>query len=123
MAGLTAHGATFTFLTFAGDVTGISVESPVAELADMTSAGQPAGFMVMVPTGAQSGGSITVDFIARAGAVVPSGLVRRVGSLAFRSPGFTYGVNAVCESASVSAQAGDLIKGSLRFRPTDYYGG
>ena len=121
MAGLTAHGATFTFLDFAGDVTGISVESPVAELTDMTSAGHPARFIVMQPTGAVSGGSITVDFLAKTGAAIPSSLVRRVGPLAFRSPQFNYGVNAVCESASISAQAGDLIKGSLRFRPTDYY--
>ena len=121
MAGLTAHGATFTFLDFAGDVTGISVESPVAELTDMTSAGHPARFIVMQPTGAVSGGSITVDFLAKSGGV-PSALVRRVGPLVFRSPMFNYGVNAVCESASISAQAGDLIKGSLRFRPTDFYG-
>lgn len=122
MAGLTAHGATFTFQSFGGDVTGISVESPVAELTDMTSIVDPASFMVMVPTGAWSGGSISVDFLAKRGAALPSTLVRERGRLLFASENFTLAINAICESASVTAQAGDLIKGSLRFRPTDYYG-
>lgn len=122
MAGLTAHGATFTFNAFGGDVTGISVESPVAELADMTSAADPAGFLVLRPTGAITGGSITVDFIAKRGAMPPTAHVREFGQLRFASPEFTYAVNVVCESASISAQSGDLIKGSLKFRPTDYYG-
>jgi hypothetical protein len=122
MAGLTAHGATFTFMSFVGNVTGISVESPVAELTDMTSAGHPAGFIVMQPTGAVSGGSITVDFLAKSGAAIPTSHVRQFGQLRFASLEFTYAVQAVCESASITAQSGDLVKGSMKFRPTDYYG-
>ena len=122
MAGLTAHGATFTFNSFGGEVTGISVESPVAELTDMTSAGHPAGFIVMQPTGALSGGSITVEFLAKTGAALPASHVRQFGQLRFASPKFTYAVQVVCESASISAQSGDLVKGSIKFRPTDYFG-
>ena len=122
MAGITAHGATFTFNAFGGEVTGISVESPVAELANMTSMTDPVGMVKMVPTGEISGGTITVDFLARAGSALPTTHVRQRGQLRFASSNLTYVVNAVCESASISAQAGDLIKGSLRFRPTDYYG-
>lgn len=120
MAGLTAHGATFTFLQFRGAVTGVSIETPVAELADMTDITAPASHMVMVPTGAWSGGSVTVDFLAGPNHS-PGSLVRQVGILLFASQNFTFAVNAVCESASVAAQAGDLVKGSMRFRPTDYY--
>lgn len=122
MAGITAHGATFTFFSFVGDVTGISVESPVAEIVDMTGMTDSAGYIVAVPTGAISGGSITIDFLARKDAALPSAHVRQRGPLVFASPDFSYAVNAICESATISAQAGDLVKGSLKFRPTDHFG-
>lgn len=126
MAGLTAHGAAFVFLDFRGDITGISIESPSAEVTNMTSASDPVGHIVMVPTGEIAGGTITVDFLAKAppgsgAAPLPTVYVKKVGSLFFASPSFACKVNVVCESASISAQSGDLIKGTLRFRPTDYY--
>lgn len=120
MAGVTAQGAAFTFAGFSGAVTGISVESPVAELADFTSIADRAEIIKIVPTGAWSGGSITVDYIATSG--LPTALVRSRGTLAFVSPRFTYSVNAVVESASITAQTGDIVRGSIRFKPTDYYG-
>lgn len=120
MAGITAQGAAFTFAGFSGAVTGISVESPVAELADFTSIADRADIIRIVPTGAWSGGSITVDYIATSG--FPVSLVRTRGLLLFSSPQFTHAVNAVVESASITVQTGDVIRGTIRFKPTDYYG-
>jgi hypothetical protein len=120
MAGFTAQGATFTFAGFSGKITGITVESPVAELADMTGISDSASMIVLRPTGAWSGGSIVVDCILSSS--VPTAFVRSRGQLTFSSPGFSYAVNAVVESASVTAQAGEVVRGTLRFRPTDYYG-
>lgn len=120
MAGVTAHGALFFYNGFAGSVSGIAVETPVAEVTDMSSLGHPKGYMVMVPTGDQSGGTITVDFLT-ANVDVQS-LVRSTGTLTFRSPGFSIARRVLCESASIGAQAGELVRGSIRFRITDYTG-
>lgn len=120
MAGITAQGATFTFASFSGHVTGISVESPVAELADMTSAADGADHMVLVPTGSWSGGSVTVDYLSN-GQSLPLSLVRTKGQLKFASPQFSCAFNVVLESATVNAQTNELVRGTARFRPTDYY--
>jgi hypothetical protein len=120
MAGATAHGATFSFLGFSGRLTGISVEMPTAEITNMTSAGNGRGFMVMVPTGDSSGGTITVDFLTIN--TDPWSFVKKAGVLTFRSAGYSISRRVVCESASVSAQSGELVRGSLRFLITDYTG-
>jgi hypothetical protein len=119
MAGATAQGATFSFAGFSGKVTGISVESPTAVIADMTAIGDPKGYVVMVPTGDWVGGTVTVDFIA---AGDPQGLVRATGALSFASAALTVSRRVICQSASIGAQAGELIRGSLKFLITDYTG-
>jgi hypothetical protein len=120
MAGATAHGATFSFMGFSGKLTGISVEMPTAEVANMTAAGNGLGYTVMVPTGEWAGGTITVDFLS----VIadPQSLVRKVGNLSFSSAGYSVSRRVICESASVSAQTGELVRGSLKFLMTDYQG-
>lgn len=118
MAGATAHGATFSFLNFSGSLVGISVEMPTAEVVNMTSAYDVLGSMVTVPTGEWSGGTITVDFLTSN--VDPQLLVRRVGQLTFSSRGYSISRRVVCESASIGAQAGELVRGSLKFLMTDY---
>jgi hypothetical protein len=120
MAGATAHGATFSFMGFSGKLTGISVEMPTAEVANMSGVGDGRGFMVMVPTGDSSGGTITVDFISSKSD--PWSFVKRVGVLSFSSAGYSISRRVICESASVSAQSGELVRGSLRFLMTDYSG-
>jgi len=120
MAGLTAHGATFSFLNFSGKLLGISVEMPTAEIANMTAATDGLGYIFMVPTGEWSGGTITVDFLTTN--VDPQTLVRKVGTLRFTSAGYSVARRVVCESASVSAQTGELVRGSLKFLMTDYLG-
>jgi hypothetical protein len=120
MAGATAHGATFSFLTFSGKLIGISVEMPTAEVTNMTAATDKLGYTFMVPTGEQSGGTITVDFLTWN--ADPWSFVKKVGELKFTSGGYTVARQVVCESASVSAQAGELVRGSLKFLITDYKG-
>ncbi len=119
MAGFTAQGATFTYSGFSGKVTGISVETPTAVIADMTAVGNPSGYMVMVPTGDWAGGTITVDFIA---AGDPQSLVKTTGIVTFASAALTISRRVVCQAASISAKAGEIVSGSLKFLITDYTG-
>lgn len=123
MAGVPANGATFTFRGVQAIVTGISVETPAAEVVDMASAADPVGAIVMVPTGEWSGGTVSVDYI-HAGPLQtdPQAVVRQVGQLRFASPGYTVSRNAILESATTEARTGDIVRGTLRFRMTDYYG-
>lgn len=123
MAGVSAQGATFTFQGVQAIVSGISVETPTAEVTDMASAVDPVGTIGMVPTGEWSGGAISVDYI-HAGPlqVDPQTLVRQIGQLFFGSPGYSVARNVILESATTEARAGDIVRGTLRFRMTDYYG-
>ena len=122
MAGVTAHGATFIFsaagASVSGTITGISVEMPTAEVTDMSSISDSGSKMVIVPTGAWTGGTITVDFLTVN--QDPQAAVRAAGRLSFTSAGYSISRSVICESASVDARAGELIRGSLRFRMTDY---
>lgn len=113
--------ATFTFTGgFAGKIVGVSVETPTAELTDMSAAGDPKDSIFMVPTGAWSGGSITVEFISTG--TDPQTSVKKVGSLTFASAAFSVTRQVVCESASVSAKVGDVVRGSAKFCMTDWHG-
>lgn len=120
MAGATAQGARVSFLNFTGDVTGISVEMPTAQVTDMTAAGDGLGYSFMVPTGEWAGGTITVDFLTTN--ADPQSFVRKVGQLTFTSAGYSVSRRVICESASIGAQAGELVRGSLKFLMTDYQG-
>lgn len=126
MAGFSAHGATFTFQTIAGqlsaNVTGLSVELPTAEVVDMTSTTTALGFRLMVPTGEVSGGSIQVDYIASRGGAAIEPFLKRVGNLVFACPGYTVAKRAILQSASQQASVGDAVRGTLTFAITDYQG-
>lgn len=122
MAGVSAQGATFTFQGVQAIVSGISVETPAAEVVDMASATAPVGTIRMVPTGEWSGGTISVDYI-HAGPLQadPQTLVRQVGPLFFGSSGYSVGRNVILESATTEARTGEIVRGTMRFRITDYY--
>jgi hypothetical protein len=124
MAGATAQGATFTFVTtglsFVGKIVGISVEMPTAEVTNMTAVSDGLGYSYMVPTGEWAGGTITVDFLTTN--ADPQLFVRKVGNLVFSSAGYSISRRVVCETASVGGQAGELVRGSLKFLMTDYQG-
>lgn len=122
MAGVTAHGATFTFQGVSAIVVGLSVETPKAEVVDMTSRLDPIGANVLVPTGATSPGAINVDYIHALGGVDPQALIGARGMVVFGSPGYSISRNVILESATTEAKAGDVVRGSIRFVMTDYYG-
>ena len=126
MAGVTAQGATFTFtpasgIGFRATVVGVSVETPTAEVVNMSGMQTPAGTMLMVPTGDWSGGSVTVDYL-HAGTFDPSGYVRTPGVVTLTSAGYSVAKRAVLESASAEARSGEVVRGTLRFALTDYVG-
>lgn len=128
MAGVTAQGGTFTFSASDGGqvsayITDVSVETPTAEVVDMTAIDDAAATMRMVPTGSWSGGSITVGYLHTAGASDdPHDVVRQYGTLSFASAGYTVTRNVLLESATTEARTGDIVRGTLKFRLTDYTG-
>jgi hypothetical protein len=122
-----AQGATFTLaLTTGGGInaalTRLGVEAPTAEIVDMTPGGAPPGQMIIVPTGDTRGGTLSVDFIYAANGVDPQTLVGKTGIATFASPNLTVSRRVVVESASIEASVGDLVRGSINFRLTDYTG-
>jgi hypothetical protein len=124
--GLSAQGATFTFAgslgSFQGSVVGINVETPVAEVVDMTSPTDPLGHVYLVPTGGWSGGSVSLDFLATPATGDVAAIVRGVGQLTFSSPTWSVSKRAILESANTEARVGELVRGSATFRLTDYEG-
>jgi hypothetical protein len=115
------YNASFSFRGISALVTGIQVETPSAVVVDMTGVNSATGDTVQVPTGEIRGGSVRVDFIY-SGNVDPQSLVGQVGLLVFTSSAYSVGRQAILESASVSAQTADVVRGQLNFRMTDYYG-
>lgn len=112
------YNATFSFLGVSAIVTGVQVETPVAEIVDMTSVNDPAGFTYQAATGDIRGGSVTVDFIEFP--ADPQSLVGQNGLLVFTSSAYSVGRRVILESASVSARTGELVSGQLKFRMTDF---
>ena len=91
-------------------------------MTDMTSPGDLLGANVMVPTGDTSGGSMSVDFVATAGFLNPQAIVGERGQLTLSSPQYTVSRNVVLQGASVDSRVGDIVRGTMRFAITDYYG-
>lgn len=103
-----------------GKLTRISVESPSAELVDMTGLNDSVGNAYIVPTGCQKGGSFTVEFFVTGDA--PTDLVGRYGRLSISADGFSYSRQVVCETAAFDLETNGLVRGSAKFVPTDYTG-
>jgi hypothetical protein len=114
--------ATFSFKGLSAQVTGLSVETPTAEIVDMTGVNDPTGHSVQIPSGDIRGGSITVDFLNQEGGTDPQSLVGQYGLLAFQSDGYSVSRQVILENVSVDARTGQLVSGQLKFRMTDYYG-
>lgn len=88
----------------------------------MTSGGDTNGTLRLVPTGDWSGGTVSVDYIhAGSSQADPNSIVRKVGQLVFRSPGYSVTRQAILESATTEARTGEIVRGTMRFRITDYY--
>lgn len=126
MAAATAQGGTFTYQSNVGvataSVVGLSVETPQAVLVDMTAINAPVNASFVTPTGEWTGGSVSVDFIYAGGGIDPQSMVRSYGTLSFASAGYSVSRHVVLESATTEARVGDIVRGTLKFRMTDYTG-
>lgn len=106
-----SNTASFSFKGTSYTVTNVSVEAPTPEVVNMTSSTDPAGVLVMVPTGAYTApGKITVECL---GCSDPAGLVGQMGTAVFTTSLATISKNVVCDSASTEGRVGDLLR--LRF--------
>lgn len=123
MAGVLAQGATFSFGTHLTSliVTGISVETPQAEVVNMTGGTHAVGQIVMVPTGDLSSGTVSVDYI-HSGSLNPVASVAKSAALTFSSAGYSVTRTAILLSATTEARMGDIVRGNLKFQVTDYSG-
>lgn len=140
MGAVVAQGASFSFTpggggglgkpkppaAFKGRVSRIEVETPTAEVIDATGVDDGSGAGVLVPTGAYKGGIIRVDYVANTGngqgVANADSLVGWAGQLSFTATGYSVSKQCVCEAASSSAAAGDIVRGSIKFLMTDWYG-
>ena len=143
MAGFRPQGGTFVFYGHMGAVappninpdfvsrpvdfnisakiTGLSVESPTAEVTDMTSVSDFSNQVVIVPTGGYHGGSISVDFIADATGIDMQTLVGAYGIVKFTcSANYTVARVVVLEAISLDVRTAELVRGSMKFRMSDY---
>lgn len=116
------YSATFSYGSFSGYVTGLQVEHPTAETVNMTGTSDPVGTFRLVPTGEKRGGSITVDFMHN-GTFDVATLIGTYGSLTFSSTAYSVSKSVICETASMEARTGEVVRGTLKFLMTDYTGG
>jgi hypothetical protein len=116
------YSATFSYGSFSGYVTGLQVEHPTAETVNMTGTNDPVGTFRLVPTGEKRGGSITVDFMHN-GTFDVATLIGTYGSLTFSSTAYSVSKSVICETASMEARTGEVVRGTLKFLLTDYTGG
>jgi len=120
MSAVVARNATFTFANISAIVTDISVDTPAAGVVDMTGITDATSTRVLVPTQEISGGSVTVGFIQQPGGIDPQTAVGRWGPLTFTSRDYSVSRQAILESATTEARVGEIIRGTLKFRMTDY---
>jgi len=112
-------GARFSFGGSNWSISSLSVETPTAEVVDMTGIQDDKRSCVLVPTGVMTGGSVTVDFY---GTVDPQGLVGTRDNLNLFSQNLSIRRNAILEKANLDVRTGEAVRGTLTFRLTDYYG-
>ena len=87
----------------------------------MTSKSDGANAVVLVPTGAISGGTVSVDFIADATGIDMQTLVGGYGVLRFNcSANYRVARFAVLESVSLDVRTAELVRGAMKFRMSDY---
>lgn len=111
-----SSGATLSFTGFTALVTSISVESPQAEIVDMTRPTDAVGVKRMVATGdILSPAKIRVDYIRQSSSPDPLTYQGTSGALAITHAQFSLSENAIVESTSSELSVGDLIRGSLSF--------
>lgn len=118
--GISSQGVTLTFAGFTAGVTSISVESPQAEIVDMTSPSHAAGVKRMVATGGiLSPGKVRVDYMRTATSHDPLTFQGTSGTLVIAHANLNVSKTAIVESVSTEVSVGDLMRGSISFVTTE----
>ena len=120
MAGVIATGCTCTFAGLTILATRVGVETPVAEIVNMTSISDDNKKLMLVATGDWAGGKLTVEYLRQRQDTDPQSLVGNFGTLQFSSGNYSISRSALLESASTEVTVGELIRGTMRFIVTDY---
>lgn len=115
-----SQGATLSFTGFTAGVTSISVESPQAEIVDMTRASDAPGLKRMVATGdILSPAKIRVDYIREIGSPDPLTFQGTSGSLVISHTNLSVSKTVIVESVNTEMSVGDLLRGSISFVATE----
>lgn len=118
MSAALAQNSTFSFKGVNYTATSVSVESPQAEVVNMTPATGAVGEVLMRETGDfLSPGRATIECFGFQ--AVPKNLAAQRGLLSFATQLGTLQTQAICESATVEGRVGDLLRLRLSFVLTD----
>jgi len=120
VAGVVAKGCTFTFGTMSAAVTRINVETPVADVVDMTSITDVSKKIVMVPAGTWRGGRVNVDYLRASNGADLQFSVGAIDTLTLSGSDYSVSRKVVLESATTEAGVGELVRGTIRFLITDH---
>jgi hypothetical protein len=108
MSARLANKSQFSFKGVTYAATAVSVESPSAEIVDITTASTPLGKRQLMATGdVASAGRVSVDAL---GFADPSALVGQSGDAVFTTPVGSVTQKVICESASVDGRVADLLR-------------
>lgn len=113
-----AQGTSFSFGGGSYAVTSVRARGAQPEIVDMTPIGHPIGTdPLLMSTGAYTEpATVEIELI---GAISPKAMVGQKSALAISGPLGSVSGMAICEAAEVSAQVGDVVRGSARFVFTD----
>ena len=112
-----AQGTSFTFNSAKYTVTSIRAQAAQPEIVDMTPRAHPLNTgPLLMATGAYSApASVEVELIGNQSALA---MIGTSGMLSITGPMGGISEMAICESVNVSAQVGDIVRGSARFTIT-----
>lgn len=112
-----SQGTSFTFNGGSYAVTSVRVQAAQPEIVDMTPFNHPINTAPLLKaTGAYaSPASVDIELIGNQSAL---GMAGAEGDLSVSGPVGGFSGKAICESVNVSAQVGDVVRGSARFTIT-----
>lgn len=117
---VSSQGATLSFTGFTALITAVSVESPQAEIVDMTRPTDGVGVKRMVATGdILSPAKIRVDYIRQSSSPDPLTYQGTSGTLTFTHSALTITKSAIVENVATEVAVGDVLRGSINFVATE----
>lgn len=116
-----SQGTSFTFNSTGYTVTSVRATAARPEVVDMSPYNHPVNTdPIVAQTGVLAApGSVDIELI---GPQSPLSMIGQLGQLVISGPVGSISKQAICEAAEVSAQVGDVVRGSARFIITSYQG-